>query len=113
MRIVKCDNGNIMMVLKEVEDLSSREIRVNSVDASFEKHVPSFKILGDKVEVFVNHVMDIDHYIEWIMVDYGNKQVISHFNPGDEPKVVVDYIEGMKAYSFCNKHGLWFSDEVK
>ena len=29
MRIIKCDNGNIAMVLKEVLDTSSKEIKAN------------------------------------------------------------------------------------
>ena len=72
MKIVKCKNGNISIVLKEVEDVSEKVIKSNSVDAAFEKHVPMFNILGDKVEVYVNHVMEEDHYIEWILVDYGD-----------------------------------------
>ncbi len=112
MKIVKCKNGNIMMVLKEVEDVTDKVIRSNDVDAAVEKHVPQYHIEGDQVEVFVNHVMEDDHYIEWIMVDYGEKQIIKHFVPGNEPKVVVDYQEGMKAYSYCNKHSLWVNDNI-
>ena len=112
MRIIKCDNGNIMMVLKEVENVSEREIKANSVDAVVEKHVPQLDINGDMVKVYVNHVMDEDHYIEWIMVDYGDKQLIKHFNPGDDPSIDVEYRAGIKAYSYCNKHSLWMG-EVK
>lgn len=112
MKIIKCNNGNINMVLKEVEDVSDKELRVNDVDASFEKHVPQYEIENDKVSVFVNHVMEEDHYIEWIMVDYGDEQIIKHFLPGDEPKIIVSYREGMKAYSYCNKHSLWANMEI-
>lgn len=107
MKIVKCKNGNISIVLKEVEDVTDKVIKSNSVDAAFEKHVPMYNIVGDKVEVFVNHVMEEDHYIEWIMVDYGDKQIIKEFKPGDEPKLEVEYQDGLKAYSYCNKHSLW------
>ena len=110
MKIVKCNNGNISMVLKEVSDVSDKIIKSNSVDASFEKHVPQYNILGDKVEIFVNHVMEEDHYIEWILVDYEDSQIIKEFKPGDEAKVVVDYKDNMKAYSYCNKHSLWVND---
>ena len=113
MKIIKCKNGNIMMTLKEVEDVSDKIIKSNDVDASFEKHVPQYHFEGDKVEVFVNHVMEEDHYIEWIMIDYGDKQIIKHFAPGDVAKVVVDYQEEMKAYSYCNKHSLWVSNITK
>lgn len=113
MKIVKCNNGNIMMVLKEVEDVSEKVVKSNSVDAAFEKHVPQYTIHENVVEVFVNHVMEEDHYIEWILIDYGNKQIIKHFMPGDDPRVIVDYQEGMKAYSYCNKHSLWANEEIK
>ncbi len=112
MKIIKCKSGNIMMVLKEVEDVSDKIIKYNDVDASFEKHVPQYEIQGDKVKIFVNHVMEEDHFIEWILVDYGKKQVIEYFVPGDDPTVVVDYHEGMKAYSYCNKHSLWKNENI-
>ncbi len=107
MKIIKCKNNNIMALLKEVENVDDKIVKANSVDAAFEKHVPTFERKDNKVVVLVNHVMEDDHYIEWIMVDYGDKQIIKHFNPGEEPKVEVEYQEGMKAYSYCNKHGLW------
>lgn len=112
MKIVKCKSGNIMMVLKEIEDVSDKIVRSNDVDAAFEKHVPQATRDGDKVEIFVNHVMEEDHYIEWILVDYGNEQIIRHFVPGDDPRIIVDYREGMNAYSYCNKHSLWVNEEI-
>ena len=112
MKIIKCKSGNIMLLLKEVEDASDKVIRSNDVDASFEKHVPQYKKVGEKVEIFVNHVMEEDHYIEWILVDYGNRQVIQHFKPGEEAKVTVDFQEQMKAYSYCNKHSLWVNEKI-
>ena len=85
----------------------------NSVDASFEKHVPTYEIKDGKIFVKVNHVMEEDHYIEWLLVDYGKEQIIKHFLPGDDPRIVVDYQEGMKAYSYCNKHSLWMNGDIK
>ena len=57
--------------------------------------------------------MEEDHYIEWIMVDYDDEQIIKHFHPGDEAKIVVPFRKGMKAYSYCNKHSLWANTEIK
>ena len=111
MKFVK-DNGNVMMVLKEADAISGQLISCNSVDASFEKHIPQYNKIGDKIEIFVNHVMEEDHYIEWIMVDYGKMQIMKHFLPGEEPKMTVDYKGGMRAYSYCNKHGLWQSENI-
>ena len=44
------------------------EVKANTVDASFEKHIPNYEINGDKIKVYVNHVMEPEHYIEWIMI---------------------------------------------
>lgn len=113
MKIIKCQGtGNIMAVLTEKESVDEKIVKANSVDASFEKHVPQFEKIGDKVVVSINHVMEEEHYIEWIMVDYGDMQIIKSFNPGDEPKLEVNYQKGIKAYSYCNKHSLW-ENELK
>ncbi len=113
MKIIKCNNGNIMGVLKEVSDVSDKILSANSVDASFEKHIPNYEIIGDEVKLYVSHVMEEDHYIEWIMADYGDKEIIKHLKPHEEPMVVVPYQEGMKAYSYCNKHSLWLKDKIE
>lgn len=112
MKIIKCSNGNVSLVLTENIDVTDKVIRTNSVDASFEKHVPQYERKQEDVQIFVNHVMEDDHYIEWILVDYGNEQILHEFKPGDEAKIVVKYHEGMKAYSYCNKHGLWVNEEI-
>ena len=110
MKIVKCKNGNILMTLKEIEDVSDKVIKSNDVDAAVEKHVPQYEINGKKVRVFVNHVMEEDHYIEWLLIDYGTEQIVKQFVPGDEPSIEVEYFPGMKAYSYCNKHSLWVNE---
>jgi superoxide reductase len=112
-RLVKLNNNAVVMVMKEDSEIDGVEIIPNSEDASFEKHVPTYKFLDDEsVEISVNHVMEEDHYIEWLLIEYYNEQVIEYFNPGEEAKVVVAYQDGMKAYAYCNKHGLWVNDEI-
>ena len=44
----------------------------NSVDASFEKHIPTFEHIGDEILVKVNHVMEKEHFIEWIALVNDN-----------------------------------------
>lgn len=78
----------------------------NSVDASFEKHVPTYKIDDDKLIVEVNHVMDEDHYIEWIAFVNDEKEEYKYFNPGDKCIAIFNYSKGT-LYSYCNKHMLW------
>ena len=86
------------------------ELKPNSVDASFEKHVPQYEIDGSAMKVFVNHVMEEDHFIEWIAVMSENKITKVFFKPGDNPEAVFHYAKGAKLFAFCNKHGLWTND---
>ena len=82
----------------------------NSVDASFEKHVPNYEIKDGKMYITVNHVMEENHYIEWISVVNGNTVATTYFKPGEEAKTVCDYIPGSEIYAYCNKHELWKKD---
>ena len=96
----------ILESLDEVGD----SIKVNSVDASLEKHVPFCEIKDDKVYVTIGeviHPMGEDHYIEWIAMVKGNKIVKYLLKPNDEPKAIFDYEENSTIYAYCNKHGLW------
>ena len=83
----------------------------NSVDAAFEKHIPTYEVDGENLKVTVNHVMEEDHYIEWIAFVSEEKEEYVYFNPGDECKTNFKYSKGI-LYSYCNKHSLWMS-EVK
>lgn len=108
MKLVECKHSNnIYKVMKENSDVSDKEIIANSVDAAFEKHVPQYEVKDNMIEIFVNHVMDEDHYIEWIMVEYEDSDMTKYFKAGDEARLVAEYVPGMKLYAFCNKHGLW------
>lgn len=102
-----CDNCGIVCCGEPMKNLTA-----NSTDGAVEKHVPTYEIKGDNVEVVVNHVMDTDHYIEWISASYNNEEVVKYFNPGEEVKAVFKYVPGMVLYSYCNKHLLW-KTEVK
>ena len=82
-----------------------KEVRANSVDASFEKHVPTYEKEGNNIHIKVNHVMEEEHYIEWILVkmEKENREVL--LQPGDTPEMT--YEKGALIYAYCNKHGLW------
>lgn len=82
----------------------------NSVDAAVEKHVPNYEVKDGKIFVTVNHVMDDDHYIEWISIVFDDKEVTTYFNPGEEPTAHCKYVPGSTIYAYCNKHGLWKKD---
>ena len=83
------------------------EVKANSVDAAFEKHVPTYERKDGKLIVTVNHVMESEHYIEWICLLTKNKEEYRYFNSSDELVCEFeDTIDGT-LYSYCNKHGLW------
>ncbi|MBE6157902.1 MAG: hypothetical protein E7160_03820 [Firmicutes bacterium] len=84
-----------------------REVKANTADSAVEKHVPVFEVCDDYMNVSVNHVMEPDHYIEWIFVKTENGIYSKKFMPGDEPCIRVPYDEKAVLYSYCNEHGLW------
>lgn len=100
-----CDNCGIKCCGEQM-----RTMKANSEDASFEKHLPVVNIKFDKVDVVVPHVMESDHYIEWIAMVSDNEIHKKILKAGEEAKVTFDYIKGSKVYSYCNKHGLWSAD---
>lgn len=100
-----CENCGIKCCGEQMKTL-----KANSEDASFEKHIPVVRVKFDVVEVEVPHVMESDHYIEWIALVTENEVQKKFLKPGDQAKVIFEYIEGSKVYSYCNKHGLWMSD---
>ncbi len=91
-------------------DAEMVSIKANSVDASFEKHVPQFNVVDDKLIVTVNHVMDEDHFIEWIMFVTLDKEETVYLKPNTNATAEFPYHKGI-LYAYCNKHGLW-SKEV-
>ena len=82
------------------------DVKANSTDAAFEKHVPTYEINGDKLEVSVNHVMESDHFIEWICFINDEREEYVYLNPNSCATATFDYSKGT-LYSYCNKHGLW------
>jgi len=79
----------------------------NSVDAAIEKHVPTYEKIEDEILVKVNHVMEKEHYIEWISLVKENKEWTVKLYPEQNAEVRFPYIQGTTIYAYCNKHGLW------
>ena len=76
------------------------------------EHVPNYEAIDNHIIVKVNHVMEEDHFIEWIARLANNKIIKKFLLPDEEACVIFPYVKGSKIYSFCNKHGLW-SKEVE
>ena len=82
----------------------------NKEEASFEKHMPVVDVDGEGIVVTVPHVMDEDHYIEWISMVTLNRTYKIILEIGKPAQARFPYIKGSKVYSYCNKHGLWSVD---
>lgn len=87
----------------------------NTVDASFEKHLPVVSIDGDTVNVNIgseDHPMVEEHFIEWVYLRTQNGGQRIALKPGDAPHVTF-CLNGEKAiavYAYCNLHGLWMTE---
>lgn len=97
-----CDNCGIKCCGEEMQVLIP-----NSVDAAIEKHVPTYEIKDGEIFVTVNHVMEEEHYIEWISIVSDNSELVKYLQPGETATFNCKYIPGSIIYAYCNKHGLW------
>lgn len=115
--IKKCEKcGAIVKVIEDCKcgdcgiSCCGEQMRVltpNSVDASFEKHVPTYEKVEDEIFVTVNHVMEKEHFIEWIALVSDNKEYVVTLYPEQNAECRLPYIKGATLYAYCNKHGLW------
>ena len=102
--LVKVINGNSNIKCCG-EDM--QQVVANTFDAAVEKHVPEYVVDGNMINVKVNHVMEDNHYIEWISYVYDGKEEIVYFRPGEEVCATFKYVKGATIYSYCNLHSLW------
>lgn len=76
-----------------------------------EKHAPSVKRDGKRIEVTigsVEHPMEDKHYIEWIETTQGNRTKRVALRPGDRPIAEFCVDDGPALVrTYCNLHGLW------
>ena len=89
------------------------EITPGTTEASTEKHIPVYEMVGNTVHVTVGsvvHPMIREHYIEWICLESEHGIQYTHLDPGDEPSAkfaLCDRDEVRAVYAFCNQHDLW------
>ena len=117
--IKKCSKcNNLIKVFDECKcaikccDEEMKTLKANDSDGAAEKHVPTYEVKDGTVYVEVKHVMEDDHYIEWIAAVSDLDKEIKYLKPGNDAKAEFKYVEGMTLYSYCNKHSLW-KTEVK
>ena len=82
-------------------------------DGAHEKHVPVYKVDGNKVDVCVGeveHPMMEKHYIQWIAIQTKEGMQRKVLTPEAAPKasfMLTDGDELVAVYEYCNLHGLW------
>lgn len=100
----RCDGCGIKCCGEEMKELIA-----NSEEASREKHIPNYEIAQDEILVTINHVMEKDHYIEFIALVSDTKIYLEKLYPEMNAQVRFKYTKGATLYAYCNKHGLWMS----
>jgi len=92
------------------------KLEANTVEASFEKHIPVVEVNGNIVKVTVGsdlHPMTVEHNISWVAVEtvQGNQRKVLKVD--SKPEVSFAMLDGDKVktvYAYCNLHGLWKKD---
>lgn len=97
-----CKDGGILCCNEKMQD-----IKANSTDAAVEKHVPTYEVENGILKVRVNHVMEEEHFIEWICFKTEGKEEYVYLNPKQEATAIFSNIQAGTLYAYCNKHGLW------
>ncbi len=119
MKVLKAkDCGAVVELLLNCDDAAClsafKELKVGTVDAAQEKHVPVIEREGNKVTVKVGsvaHPMEEKHYITFITVVQGNKTQRVDLKPGEAAEAVFTVEDGpVIAYEYCNLHGLWSAE---
>ena len=120
MQIYKCEIcGNIVEVVHSGAGklvCCGEEMRLLEEKTSGEgeeKHVPVIEKIGEGIKVKVGraeHVMEENHYIEWIEVIAEGKVYRKFLDPGNKPEAEFKIsAENIEAREYCNIHGLWKS----
>lgn len=122
-RFLKCNHcGNIVAMVEDKGvpvmccGQKMAEIIPGTVEASREKHIPVYRVEGNKVLVTigsVEHPMVAEHYIEWVSLQtkFGNQRKL--LSAGNAPTVCFALCEGDEVeavYAYCNLHGLWMAN---
>ncbi|MBR3163972.1 desulfoferrodoxin Dfx [Candidatus Saccharibacteria bacterium] len=124
LKFYRCNScGNLCLVLvdpnvkpvccgNEMEILNS-----NTTDDGNEKHLPVIEVGTNSVTVKVGevpHPMETAHRIEWIALLCGSRIEIKKLGISSAPEAKFEKIETdgkLRAYAFCNIHGLWSSEQ--
>ena len=119
-KLYKCNHcGNIVAMVEDhgVNPMCCgelmTELKANTTEAAFEKHIPVVEAEGNKVTVKVGsvaHPMMEEHHISFIILETDKGVYEKHLNPTGSPFAEFALMDGEKvvaAYEYCNLHGFW------
>ena len=107
------ESKQVVISREELNASGLVELKVASVDAAKEKHVPvvTKKCKQVKVDVgSVTHPMSAEHFIEWIAIETAQGYQIKYLTPESAPVASFSLADGdafVAAYAYCNLHGVW------
>lgn len=112
LKLKKCSIcGNVVKVYNDIKinccNKEMIDIISNTEDCAIEKHIPTYEKVEDEIYVKVNHVMEKEHYIEWLCLVAENREYIVKLYPEQNAEARFPYIKDSTIYAYCNKHGLW------
>lgn len=120
MNFYRCKHcGKLIVVLdkKEIPTIccgeAMEEVKANTVEASFEKHIPVIEEKDGEVLVKVGevaHPMLPEHFISLIVLHTDQGYKLKHLKAGDAPVATFAILDNevvFSAYAYCNLHGLW------
>ncbi|EFW36710.1 desulfoferrodoxin family protein [Treponema phagedenis] len=88
-------------------------VKIGSVDAAKEKHVPVIEVHGTTVTVKIGsaeHPMTPEHHIAWVCLKTEKGLQFKELPVDGKPEVEFSITADDKvieAYEFCNLHGVW------
>lgn len=114
MKVYVCEKCKKTLLSKEELKLEGWvELVAGSTDAAQEKHVPVVTKKCKQVTVdvgSVKHPMTEEHLIEWVAIETEQGYQVKYLTANSDPVCSFSLADGdkfVKAYAYCNLHGLW------
>lgn len=90
-------------------------MKCETTDGSYEKHVPVYRVEGNRVIVRVGemlHPSTNEHYIDWVAIktNLGNQR--KYVGPNQNNEIIFPILDDEKVeavYAYCNIHQLYKS----
>ena len=119
MKFYQCKNCNSVLIkIKKSDNIMCcdnefKELPINSLEASHEKHLPVVSFSNNLMNVSIGsdiHPMSKEHLIEWVFVEYSNGGEYVFLN--DDPVVTINVLGRVtkRVYAYCNLHGLFVKE---